>query len=256
MLIGTSETHFFTDPRYQLEVSEMAGSKVHIAKGPLVMAACAVLKRKKLKKIGFESSYLNYDDYAKLKDLLPLGSNLQPIGRLIEEHRMVKSAAEIELIRTSVKANSEAYARTLKKIRPGSGENQIAAELEFQMRMLGAEKPAFETIVAAGVRSALPHAHPTAHRLTENELLLIDMGASLNGYCSDMTRVAFVGAPPRRVRDLYRAVLEAQLTAVNAVRAGVAANTVDRAARNVLKRHKLDRQFVHSTGHGLGLEIS
>ena len=85
-------------------------------------------------------------------------------------------------------------------------ELEIAAELEFQMKMLGGEKPAFDTIVAMGERSALPHAHPTARRLQANELLLIDMGATLDGYASDMTRVAYTGAPPKRVRDMYRAV--------------------------------------------------
>ncbi len=168
---------------------------------------------------------------------------------------MLKSPAEIERIRTSVHANSEAYSRTMKNIRLGLRERDIAAELEFQMRRLGAEKPAFDTIVAAGAHSALPHAHPTAHRLGENELLLIDMGASLEGYSSDMTRVAYAGAPPKRIRDMYRAVLEAQLTAVNAVRAGVAASKVDGTAREVLKKHNLEREFIHSTGHGLGLEI-
>jgi Xaa-Pro aminopeptidase len=101
----------------------------------------------------------------------------------------------------------------------------------------------------------LPHAQPTAHRLGENELLLIDMGASQEGYASDMTRVAHTGTPPKRIIKMYKAVLEAQLAAISAVRAGVATGEVDAAARNVLKRHELDRAFVHSTGHGLGLEI-
>jgi Xaa-Pro aminopeptidase len=140
-------------------------------------------------------------------------------------------------------------------VKPGIQEQEIAAELDFQMRKLGAEKPAFDTIVAAGAHSALPHAHPSTHRLLENELLLTDMGSSLNGYSSDMTRVAHLGKPNRRVRELYGAVLEAQMAAVDSVRASVAAGKVDSVARSVLKKHGLDREFVHSTGHGLGLEI-
>lgn len=168
---------------------------------------------------------------------------------------MVKSPDEIALIRRSVQVNSEAFARTLRRVRVGVREQDIAAELDFQMRMLGAERPAFETIVAAGERSALPHARPSAHQLEENELLLIDMGATLDGYASDMTRVAYAGTPPKKVRDMYRAVLEAQLAAIDAVRPGITAGKVDRVARGVLKLYKLDRQFTHSTGHGLGLEI-
>jgi len=221
----------------------------------LTAAVTAVLKRNKLKRIGFESAWMRYEDYAKVKEELPLGVSFKPVSRLVEDLRMVKSKAEIELIRSSVQANSEAYARTMKRIRPGAREQDIAAELEYQMRILGAEKPAFETIVASGARSALPHAQPTARRLEESELLLIDMGASLNGYSSDMTRVAYSGVPPRRIREVYKAVLEAQLAAVNAVHAGTTASKVDGTARGVLKQHELEREFVHSTGHGLGLEI-
>jgi len=255
MLLTPSEAHFFTDPRYAIEVRGQLTCKVHVAKGPLILAATAIIKRKKLKRIGFESAWLRYEDHAKLTEKLPMGASLQPVGRLVEELRMIKSPGEIDKIRKSVTANSEAYARTMKRVRPGARERDIAAELEYQMRVLGAEKPAFETIVASGARSALPHSHPTGHRLGGNELLLIDMGATVDGYASDMTRVAHIGAPSKRIRHMYRAVLEAQLAAVAAVRPGVTASAVDHAAREVLKRHKLDREFVHSTGHGLGLEI-
>jgi Xaa-Pro aminopeptidase len=255
LLITGSEQHFFTDPRYGSEATQKISCRVHISKTALIPAAAALIKRKRLKKIGFEAAWLRYEEYSKLKDELPLGYSLDPIGRVMEQQRMIKSAGEVEKIRRSVQANSEAYSRVLKRIKVGVREQDVAAELEFQMRMLGAEKPAFETIVAAGERSALPHSQPTARRFGENELLLIDMGASVDGYASDMTRVAYAGAPSKRISDLYKAVLDAQLTALNAVRPGVLASKVDAAARGVLKRHKLDREFLHSTGHGLGLEI-
>jgi Xaa-Pro aminopeptidase len=255
LLLTGPEAHFFTDPRYSLEAARQLTCRVHVAKKPLIDAAAALIKRKRLKKIGFETTWMSHEDFAKLKEALPLGAGLHPIGRIIEEQRMVKSPAEIALIRRSVQANSEAYARTLKRVCVGVREQDIAAELDFQMRMLGAEKTAFETIVAAGERSALPHARPSAYRLEENELLLIDMGATLDGYCSDMTRVAYTGTPPRRVRAMYRAVLEAQLAGIDSVRPGITAGKVDRVVRGVLKLHKLDKQFTHSTGHGLGLEI-
>src|SRR5512143_366528 len=111
------------------------------------------------------------------------------------------------------------------------------------MRLHGAEKPAFDTIVAAGVRTALPHAQPTGRRLEENDLLLIDMGACLDGYMSDMTRMAFLGIPPKRVQTLYDAVLDAQSAGIDAVRPGVTSGQLDSAARNVLKKRGLDRQF-------------
>jgi Xaa-Pro aminopeptidase len=255
LLLMRGESHFFTDPRYAISASQEITCKVHVEKKALLVGASTIIKRKRLKKIGFESSWVRFADYSRLKEGLGLGSSLCPIGLVIEEQRMVKSAAEIDLIRRSVITNSEAYSKTVRRIHAGARESDIAAELDYQMRALGAEKAAFETIVAAGVRTALPHSHPTPHRLGENELLLIDMGASQDGYASDMTRVAHTGTPPKRIVKLYKAVLEAQLAALDSVKAGVTTGQVDAAARNVLKRHELDRAFVHSTGHGLGLEI-
>ena len=255
LLLTKTESHFFTDPRYAITASREITCKVHIEKKALTLAAAAILKRKRLKRIGFESAWLRFEDYLKIKEELALGSALYPIGRVIEEQRMVKSASELDLIRRSVITNSEAYSKTIRRVHAGAKESDIAAELDYQMRALGAEKAAFETIVASGPRTALPHAHPTSHRLGENELLLIDMGASQEGYASDMTRVAHTGTPPRRILKMYKVVLEAQLAAISAVRAGITTGVVDAAARNVLKRHELDRAFVHSTGHGLGLEI-
>ena len=255
VLITPSEEHFFTDPRYGSEAAANLSCKVHVCKGELIAAAAGIIRRKKFKKIGFEPAWLRMDRYAQLQDALPAGAALEPVANLIEELRAVKSPDEIAKIRRSVRVNSEAFARTMNRVRPGVREHQIAAELDFQMRMLGAEKTAFDTIVAAGPRSALPHAHPTSHAIGDKELVLIDMGAVVDGYSSDMTRVAHIGTPPRRIRELYKAVSEAQLAAIDSIRAGVPAARVDATARKVLKGFHLDKQFVHSTGHGLGLEI-
>ena len=193
MLIARGETHFFTDPRYGLEASEAITGHVHVAKGPLATAAAGVAKRKKWKKIGIEAEWLTVAAQARFKDQLPLGFSLAPVGRIIEEQRMIKSPGEIDKIRRSVNLNSEAFGRTMRRVRVGTRENEIAAEMEFQMRALGAEKPSFDTIVAVGERSALPHSTPTGRRLAENELLLIDMGASLEGY--DVRKIGL--RPPR-----------------------------------------------------------
>lgn len=255
LLLTPEETHFFTDPRYAIEAQTNVSGKIHVAKGPLTTAALNVIKRKRLKAIGFESSWMRHDEFVKIKDALPLGSALVPFGRVIEERRMLKSASEIEKVRASVQLNSEAYSRVIKRIRAGVRELDVAAEIEYQMKVLGAEKPAFDTIIAAGAHSAFPHAHPTGYKLAGNELLLIDMGASLDGYASDMTRVIHLGKPPKPVREMYKAVLEAQLAGIDAVRPGITAGKVDVVTRAVLKKHNLDKTFTHSTGHGLGLEI-
>jgi Xaa-Pro aminopeptidase len=254
VLLMAGETHFFTDPRYATASKSIPG-KVHVVKGPLILGALKVIRRKRIKKIGFEAAWTHYEDFTRLKDELPLGASLFPVGRVVEERRMLKSADEIATIRKSVAINSEALARVLKRLRPGVTEQDVAAEIDFQQQMCGAERSSFDTIVAGGANSALPHAHPTTHRLSANELLLIDMGTFLDGYASDMTRVVHLGAPPRKIRQMYDAVLEAQLAGIAAVRDGVTAGRVDSATRGVLRKHKLDKAFVHSTGHGLGLEI-
>lgn len=254
LLLLPGEAHFFTDPRYATASKTIPG-KVHVVKGPLISAAAKVVKRKRIKRVGFEAASTPYEAYTRLKEELPLGVSLIPAGRLVEERRMLKSADELAKIRRSVAINSEALARVLRRLRPGVTEQDVAAEIDFQQKMCGAEKSSFDTIVAGGAHSALPHAHPSNHRLSANELLLIDMGTFFDGYASDMTRMVHLGPPPGKIRGMYKAVLEAQLAGIAAVKDGTTAGKVDAATRGVLRKHKLEKAFVHSTGHGLGLEI-
>ena len=256
LLVTPASQTLFTDPRFTIQAAEECSCEVKIVtKTPLDQAALQVIGKKRIKRVGFEASRMLYDVYQRMAKSLPRGVKFKPIGPVVDRLRMVKSDEEIARIRRSVLTNSEAFEKTVRSIRPGARESAIAAELEYQMRRLGAEKAAFETIVAIGPRSALPHAQPTARKLANDELLLIDMGACQDGYMSDMTRVLFLGTPSRRVRGMYDAVLKAQLAAIDAVRPGVTAAHVDRAARRVLEIEGLGKEFVHSTGHGLGLEI-
>jgi Xaa-Pro aminopeptidase len=257
LLLVTPESQtLFTDPRFTIQASQECTCAIKIApKGPVDPYAVEAISRKKLKRVGFEATRMIYDVHRRLKEALPLGVTLKPIGPVIEQLRMVKSKEEIARIRLSVQTNSQAFEKTVQSIRPGVSESHIAAELEFQMRRLGAEKAAFETIVAAGPRSALPHARPGDRKVGVDELLLIDMGACQDGYMSDMTRMLFFGKLNRRIRDMYQSVLKAQLAAIAAVREGITAGQVDQQARQVLESEGLGKAFVHSTGHGLGLEI-
>ncbi|MBI4876046.1 MAG: aminopeptidase P family protein [Acidobacteria bacterium] len=241
----------FTDPRYAIQAGEETGCRVRVVKGPLPTAVSRHLARRRLRRIGFENTRISFAAHQELSR----GATLEPAETLIEDRRMIKSPAEIELIRQSMLVASRAYDRVIRAVRPGMTEAAVAAELDHQMRRLGAEGPAFPTIVAAGPRSALPHASPGPVALKANQLLLIDMGASRNGYASDMTRTVFLGRPAVKAGKMYRAVLEAQQAAIATVRDGVQAAAVERAARRRLRADGLDRAFVHSTGHGLGLEI-
>jgi Xaa-Pro aminopeptidase len=143
----------------------------------------------------------------------------------------------------------------VKSIRPGRSENSVAAEIEYAARRGGAEKMSFDTIVAAGPRSALPHGVASAAAIPRNGFVVMDFGVILAGYCSDMTRTVHMGRPNAAMRGMYEAVREAQLAGIEAVRPGVEAGKVDRAARRVLSAASLARYFTHSTGHGVGLEV-
>ncbi|HEV3201408.1 MAG TPA: Xaa-Pro peptidase family protein [Bryobacteraceae bacterium] len=255
LLLMPGKCILFTDPRYQIQVHQETTCQVKISKGTLVVDVLAAIRRLGLRRIGYEPARMTCDFFEALKSKLPMKASLEAVAGWVEELRMVKSADEIARIHRSVETNSGAFEQAVARVRVGMKEQDLAAELEYRMRRLGAEKPSFETIVAGGVRSALPHAQPTAAPLKSGDLVVVDMGAVQNGYCSDMTRMLFLGEPTAKVKRTYRAVLEAQRAGIDAVRAGASTVAVDRAARDVLKGCGLDKAFVHSTGHGLGLEI-
>jgi Xaa-Pro aminopeptidase len=131
----------------------------------------------------------------------------------------------------------------------------LAAEIDYRMRRKGASGPSFETLVASGPRTALVHATPTEKRLQKKELVLLDLGVILRHYCSDLTRTVYLGRAPAEVKRWYKAVAQAEQAAIESVRAGVAAGRVDQAARSTLQRNRLGQYFLHSTGHGLGIEV-
>lgn len=255
-LVTPGDCLLFTDPRYGIQARSETDVKVTVAGGPLVKAVSAATRRRRLKRLGFERGHIAWQTWEFLKERLGLGASLEPAAGLVERLRMVKSESEIARIRRSMLTACAAYGRAMQRVKPGLREIELAAEIDYQMRRGGAEGPAFETIVAAGPRSALPHARPTTGALAPNQLLLVDMGALQDGYTSDMTRTVYLGGNgQRKAKKLYQVVLEAQLAALDAVRPGVPAGAPDRAARAVLAKHGLEAAFVHSTGHGLGLEI-
>jgi Xaa-Pro aminopeptidase len=254
LIVSRRGAALVTDPRYAIQASHEVSCPVRIARGAMAESIAAALARLRPRKIGYEQGRLTCEAFEALQAKLPAGANLVRAAGWIERMRMVKSAAEVERIRTAVEIASRAFEQAVRRARIGMTERELAAEIDYRMRRFGAERPSFETIVAAGPRSALPHASPGAGRI-ERGLVVIDMGAVYQGYASDMTRMLHVGEPPAKTKRLYGAVLEAQLAAIDAVRPGAGSAQVDRAARRVLRRHELDRAFVHSTGHGLGLEI-
>ncbi|MGI8958385.1 MAG: M24 family metallopeptidase [Bryobacteraceae bacterium] len=254
LLMTGDRTLLFTDPRYQIQASAESDCEVKIAKGPLTKELLKWTRRLRVKSLAFEQNRISFEDFEHLKHGAK-GIRLKALSGIVEKLRLIKSGAEIAAIKRSVQLSSAALEQALRHFRSSMTERDLAAEIGYRMRRLGADREAFETIVASGERSALPHAHPSNHPIQPNRLLLIDMGATAAGYASDMTRTHAVGKPTVEARRMYRAVLESQLAAIDAVKPGVSCSSIDLAARSVLRTHHLDNLFIHSTGHGLGLEI-
>lgn len=254
LLLRGGPAMLFTDPRYTVQSQQQVNCAVRIAKGPLVKTIAREIERARVRRAGFEHDNVTVAQLESFRKDLPVRARLEATAGLIERLRMVKDAGEIDRIRASVSANSRALEAALKHFKPGMREAELAAEIDYRNRKLGAEAPSFDTIVAAGARSALPHAQAGPAAIGPG-ILLIDMGAFRDGYASDMTRMVHIGPAAPKYKRAYGAVLEAQLAAIAKVKPGAATSAVDGAARGTLRRHGLEREFVHSTGHGLGLEI-
>ncbi len=260
LLVADDGATLFTDGRYETQAAEQTSEiDLEITFGDSRPAFVAAVKKHRTKRLGFEQNRLSFATFRYLQKALP-NCRLMPLEDLVENLRIIKSASEIEAIRSSVELNSKAFDQASKKVRPSWTEARLAAEIEFAMRRLGAEGAAFPTIVASGLHGALPHAEPRPLKLVPNALIVVDQGAILNGYNSDMTRMISLGRPDRIQMEMFNAVLEAQQAAIDAIRPGAEFQTIDRRARQVLRKSKvagkkLDELFSHSTGHGLGLEI-
>jgi len=256
LLVGRKNTALVTDGRFTVQArDETSGVRIHIQKGTLSEAIGEVLRAASKKSVGFDPVHVSVREFSTLRKAAGAGFQWRPAPGKVIALRMRKDEAELAQMRRAALLAGDVVKGVFGLLKPGIREFEVAAEIEYQMRKRGASGPAFETIVAFGERSALPHARPTAKRLRKNELVVLDLGAILGHYCSDMTRTVYVGRAPERIRRWYGAVLEAQGAAIAAVSNGVTCGDVDNAARQVLAGHRLDQYFVHSTGHGLGLEV-
>jgi len=257
LLLSAESATLLTDSRYTIQAKEECPSvRVHIARRSLLTEAGAFLARsRKKQRVIFAPGQLTVAQFDALRKAAGSKIRWKGVPSLVAELRAVKDAHEIGEMRQAALLASEVFSELLPIIRPGTLECELAAEIEYKIRRKGAEGSSFETIVASGPRSALPHARPTSKPIAKNELVVLDLGAILRGYCSDITRTVFVGRASRRIREWYHAVLEAQSAAIGVLAPGVTAGEVDAAARRVLRRHRLAQFFTHSTGHGLGLEV-
>jgi Xaa-Pro aminopeptidase len=245
-----------TDGRFTGQAAdETSGVKILLQTEALYPTVGAFLRASRGRRVGYDPSQLIVAQHAALAKAAGKRVTWRAVPGLVAGLRMVKDPAELAKMRRAARLADEVMALAAGMLKPGIREFEVAAEIEYQMKKRGADGASFETIVAFGARAALPHARATAKRLRKNELVVLDLGAILGHYCSDITRTYYVGRASSRVRGWYQAVLEAQAAAIAAVKPGASCGDVDAAARDVLAGHHLDSYFVHSTGHGLGLEV-
>lgn len=260
LAITAKRAAMFTDGRYTAQAKEETrGARAVIAKKSALREACVWLEKSGAATAHFDPEQTTFAALAMMRDALSKRRRrgfFEPLkSAIVSELRMTKDVDELLLVEEAALLGCNLFAAVLPHIQAGVAESEIAADLEFFARGMGAEGMSFETIVASGQRSALPHGRATTAKLPRRGFVTLDFGVILNGYCSDMTRTVHLGKPGREEQVAYDAVLEAQEAAVAAVKPGAACGEVDEAARSVLRRAKLDRYFTHSTGHGVGIEI-
>jgi len=256
LLVEQGKSTLFTDSRYTFQArEEVFDARVEIIKGGPIRAVGEYLRAKRRKvRVGYSAPHTTV---AQMEALRAIAPDVRWVSDkdAIEDLRSIKEPSELAVMQAAADLISNVVGGLIKAIKPGISELELAGKIEYGIKLGGGSGPSFDTIVASGPRSAWAHAQPSPKKLGKNELVVLDQGAILRGYCSDLTRTVFVGKAPKRVRDLYNAVLEAQQAAKAAIRPGVTCGAVDSAARSVLTKRSLARYFTHSTGHGLGLEV-
>ncbi|MGD0445740.1 MAG: Xaa-Pro peptidase family protein [Edaphobacter sp.] len=259
LVLASGRAVLFTDGRYTAQAkAEALGTRVVIAAKPAVTVACEWMEGAKVRRCGFDATHTTVAALESMRKAVSVRMRrgmFVPVAPLVARMREVKDEDEIAKIRAAARLGCELFEGMLSYLEPGLTEAEVAATLEYAARLGGAEGMSFETIVASGARSALPHGRASNAKLPGRGFVTLDFGVILDGYLSDMTRTVHMGKALPGERDVYDSVLEAQEAAVAAVAPGVTAGEVDEAARSVLRRVKLDQYFSHSTGHGVGLEI-
>lgn len=255
LLISAEGAVLYTDGRYTTQARAQAqGVEVCESTQRPLDQLISDVKARRIRRLGVEENRISYALVQTLRRQLRR-IRVEPLNGLVEQLRLVKSDEEIRKIRRAARLNSKAFDEVCSRARADWTEARFAAEIDFTFRSLGAEGPGFETIVASGSHSALPHARARPQSMIPHSLVVVDHGAILDGYNTDMTRAICFGRVGNEERRIYQAVYEAQKAAVDQVRSGVKAATVDQAARKVIEAFGLGDAFPHATGHGVGLEI-
>lgn len=255
LLVTADQAVLFSDFRYRSQAPAQAPDFTFVEHGQKPQETIRDKAREfGVRRLAFEDHDLTVADHHRYAEAFP-DTELVPAGKLIEDIRMVKDEAELAVMREACAIADRAFQHMLDVLKPGVTERAAALELEFFMRKEGASGTSFETILASGERSALPHGTASDRVLGSGEFVTLDFGAYYNGYCSDLTRTVVLGPATDRHREIYNIVLEAQQAVLDGIRPGMTGREADKIARDIIGKHGYGDQFGHGTGHGLGMEI-
>ncbi|AYW48175.1 peptidase M24 family protein [Tetragenococcus osmophilus] len=254
-VITNEQAFFVTDFRYTQQAAKQAqGFEIVKNSGNIFATVAELVQKTQVNTLAFEEDYITFSEYGLLKELIT-ATDLVPVSGLLEDLREVKDDGEIKAIKQACNIADQGFDHILKMIQPGMTEIEVANQLDFFMRSLGASGVSFETIVASGARSAMPHGVASQKRIEQGDIITLDFGCYYDGYVSDMTRTFAIGDPGEKMREIYQIVLDAQLKVIEAAKPGINGIELDAIARDYISSFGYGENFGHSTGHGIGLDI-
>ncbi|WP_026563614.1 M24 family metallopeptidase [Bacillus sp. UNC41MFS5] len=254
VLISADKAQFLTDFRYiEQATKQCQGFEIIKTTGSIPEEVAVQVKKLGIQKLGFEADFLTFSSF-KLYDK-EMEAELVPISGVIEKLRLIKTDSELKILKVAADIADAAFKHILDFISPGKTELEVSNELEFFMRRAGATSSSFDTIVASGHRSALPHGVASDKVIEAGDIVTMDYGCYYNGYVSDITRTVAVGEPDAKLKEIYEIVLEAQLRGMAGIRPGLTGKEADAITRDYITEKGYGEYFGHSTGHGIGLEI-
>ncbi|MBL4951440.1 Xaa-Pro peptidase family protein [Neobacillus sp. OS1-32] len=254
VLISLDQAQFITDFRYIGQASKQCeGFEIIRFSDTIPKEIAHQVKKLGIKRLGFEEDYLTYSLFKVYEK--EVKAELVPISGLVEKLRLIKTDAEIKILKEAADIADAAFKHIVDFIRPGKTEMEVSNELEFFMRKAGATSSSFDTIVASGVRSALPHGVATDKVIEKGDMVTLDYGAYYKGYVSDITRTVAVGEPDSRLKEIYQIVLDAQLRGLDGFKPGLTGKEADALTRDYITEKGFGDNYGHSTGHGIGLEV-
>ncbi|MBO4327570.1 MAG: aminopeptidase P family protein [Clostridia bacterium] len=254
LLITADNAYIFTDSRYTIQACEQCPYYELRSAGASDFSKVKEALPSGTPVVGFENLEISYNHFTRMKDTFGF-DNFAGIGTAIADLRNIKDDSELEYIKKACEIACASIADTVPYIKDGVLETDLATELEYRMKKHGASGPSFDTIVASGVRGALPHGLASSKAVRSGEMITFDFGSLYNGYCSDMTRTFALGDPDPEMVKIYNTVLYAQMTAIDAYRPGMPGSDLDKVARSIIEEAGYGKYFGHGLGHGVGLEI-